>query len=280
MSALAEPAPANRRPGMTTGLCLLGAVAGLALLGPLVVANDPNAQDLVRILEAPSFAHPLGTDHVGRDVLARLVHGAARSLSLGLVSIVLATGAGTALGLLAAHSGRLADSLLMRLADLLLAFPGMLLALVIAGFLGGGVLPLLVGITLSIVPQFMRMARAVALGVLVEPHVEAARLAGFSTRRILVRHVLPPVWRQIATLATLGLGSTIMSISALGFLGLGLQPPTPEWGATISEMLPYLSEGPIQLAAPCLAIFASVLGATLVGQALSEQPATSAGEAR
>lgn len=277
MSVLAEPVAAPRPLGLVVGLCLLGAVAITAVLGPMLVPVDPNTQDLMRILEGPSLAHPLGTDHVGRDVLARLVHGAARSLSLGLFCVSLATTAGTALGLVAAHSGRLVDSLLMRLADLMLAFPGMLLALVIAGFLGGGVLPLLVGITLSLVPQFMRMARAVAIGVFAEPHVEAARLAGFPLHTILIRHVLPPVWRQIATLATLGLGSTIMSISALGFLGLGLQPPIPEWGATISEMLPYLSEAPVQVAAPCLAIFASVLGATLVGQSLSEQPQVSGG---
>lgn len=270
MSALVERRPTQRSAGLTVGVVLLGSMIALAVLGPLLVTADPNAQDLVRVLEGPTLSHPLGTDHVGRDILARLAHGAARSLSLGLACVVFATLGGTALGLVAAHAGRIGDSLLMRLADLMLAFPGMLLALVITGFLGGGALPLLIGITLSLIPQFMRMSRAVALGVLVEPHVEAARLAGFPPRTIVLRHVLPPVWRQITTLSTLGLGSTIISISALGFIGLGLQPPISEWGASINELLPYLSEAPVQLAAPCLAIFASVLGATLIGQALAE----------
>jgi ABC-type dipeptide/oligopeptide/nickel transport system permease subunit len=279
MSALAEPARPSPPAGLAIGLGLIAAITFTALLGPLLITADPAAQDLLHTLEAPSLAHPLGTDHVGRDVLARLVHGAARSLSLALACVGIATLSGSVLGLISAHAGRLADILLMRLADLMLAFPGILLALVIAGFLGGGALPLLIGITLSLVPQFMRMSRAVALGVLAEPHVEAARLAGFPRRTILTRHVLPPVSYQTVTLATLGLGGAIMSISALGFLGLGLQPPIPEWGATISELLPYLSEAPVQIAAPCLAIFISVLGATLVGQALAERPGRAEGGA-
>ncbi|MCH7728347.1 MAG: ABC transporter permease subunit, partial [Planctomycetes bacterium] len=120
------------------------------------------------------------------------------------------------------------------LADMMLAFPGILLAVVLAGFFGGGLLPMLIGINLTLWPQFARMSRAIALGTLQESHVEAAQLAGFPARTILTRHVLPPVLTQVLPLATLGLGTAVMSISALGFLGLGLQPPTPEWGAMIS----------------------------------------------
>jgi peptide/nickel transport system permease protein len=260
------------RPGLAVPLALLAAVAALAAFGPLLVRHDPVAQDLLRALEGPSLAHPLGTDHVGRDVASRLAHGAWRSLGLAFACVGVATAAGLALGLIAAYAGRWSDAAIMRLADLMLAFPGILLALLIAGLLGGGVLPLLIGIKLTLWPQFARMARAIALTELGEPHVEAARLAGFPARTILTRHVLPAVLRQTTTLATLGLGAAIMSISALGFLGLGLQPPTPEWGAMISELLPYMAEAPVQMAAPCLAIFVSVLGATLLGQALSESP--------
>lgn len=251
-------------------LILLGLVAALAILGPVLIPHDPIAQDLMRALEGPSLDHLLGTDHVGRDVAARLVHGAARSLGLALSCVTVATGVGLLLGLVAAYAGRWVDMAIMRLSDLMLAFPGILLALLIAGFMGGGILPMLIGIKLTLWPQFARMARAIALGELAQPHVEAARLAGFPAHTILARHVLPAVLRQTTTLATLGLGAAIMSISALGFLGLGLQPPTPEWGAMISEMLPTMSEAPVQMAAPCLAIFVSVLGATLLGQALSE----------
>lgn len=269
--ALTHPPARIRRP-LVAPLLLLGGLAALVVIGPLVIPLDPAAQDLVRTLEGPSAQHWLGTDHLGRDIAARLVHGGVRSLGIAVACVGFATGVGVALGLLAAYAGRVADIAIMRLADLMLAFPGILLALLISGFLGGGVLPMLIGIKLALWPQFARMARAIAIGELAQPHVEAARLAGFPALTILRRHVLPPVLRQTVTLATLGLGAAIMSISSLGFLGLGLQPPTPEWGAMISELLPYLAEAPVQMAAPCLAIFLAVLGATLLGQALAEPP--------
>lgn len=253
-------------------LALLAGVTMLVILAPLLARQDPTAQDLLLALEPPSLAHPLGTDHLGRDVAARLAHGGLRSLGLALSCVAIATGTGLALGLLATQAGRWGDMLIMRLADLMLAFPGILLALLIAGFLGGGILPMLIGIKLTLWPQFARLARAIALRELAQPHVEAARLAGFPASTILRRHVLPAVLRQTMTLATLALGAAIMSISALGFLGLGLQPPTPEWGAMISETLPYIAEAPVQMAAPCLAIFLTVLAATLLGQALTEAP--------
>jgi peptide/nickel transport system permease protein len=157
----------------------------------------------------------------------------------------------------------------MRLADLMLAFPGLLLALLFAGFLGGGVWPMLIGLKLALWPQYARMTEAVASRTWREPHVEAARLAGFGSGHILVHHVLPGVARTVTPLATLGIGAAIMSISALGFLGLGLQPPAPEWGTMINEMLPYLAEGQVQMAAPCAAIFLTVLAFTLAGRALT-----------
>lgn len=270
--ALTHPPAGIRRP-LVAPLLLLGGLAALVVIGPLVIPHDPAAQDLVRTLEGPSARHWFGTDHLGRDIAARLVHGGMRSLGIAVACVGFATGVGVALGLLAAYAGRVADIAIMRLADLMLAFPGILLALLISGFLGGGVLPMLIGIKLALWPQFARMARAIAIGELAQPHVEAARLAGFPALTILRRHVLPPVLRQTVTLATLGLGAAIMSISSLGFLGLGLQPPTPEWGAMISELLPYLAEAPVQMAASCLAIFLAVLGATLLGQALAETPA-------
>jgi ABC-type dipeptide/oligopeptide/nickel transport system permease subunit len=246
----------------------LAGLAALAFAGPLLAPLDPNAQDLMRVMEAPSAAHILGTDHVGRDILSRTLAGAPHSLGLAVLCVALASSTGVALGLLAANSGKIMRGVIMRLADLMLAFPGLLLALLLAGFLGGGLLPMLVGLKLALWPQYARMAEAVATSVLREGHVEAARLAGFPEQTILSRHVLPPVLRSILPLATLGVGQAIMSISALGFLGLGLKPPTPEWGAMISELLPFLAEGFVQIAAPCAMIFASVLTLTLAGRAL------------
>lgn len=262
----------------TRAIWPLAALVCFAVVGPLFTPLDPNAQDLMRVMEAPSARHLLGTDHVGRDILARVLAGAPHSLGLAVLCVALASSVGVALGLLAANSGTIVRALIMRLADLMLAFPGLLLALLFAGLLGGGIWPLLIGLNLSLWPQYARMAEPVSTGVLREGHIEAARLAGFPERTILFRHVLPPVLRSIMPLATLGVGQAIMSISALGFLGLGLKPPTPEWGAMINELLPFLSEGFTQMAAPCLLIFASVLMFTLAGRALGAQR-TDAGHA-
>jgi peptide/nickel transport system permease protein len=266
MSLVLPSVSARRR---LPALWPLLALTGLALFGPLLAPLDPNAQDLMRVMEPPSGRHWLGTDHVGRDILSRVLAGAPHSLGLAVLCVALASSVGVALGLLAANSNRLVRALIMRFADLMLAFPGLLLALLFAGFLGGGIWPMLIGLKLALWPQYARMAEAVATGVLRESHVEAARLAGFPERTILARHVLPPVLRAVMPLATLGVGQAIMSISALGFLGLGLKPPTPEWGAMISELMPFLAEGFVQMAAPCAMIFASVLTLTLAGRALA-----------
>ena len=252
---------------MTAGPMLLGLIGLVALAGPFLIGADPVAQDLLATLAPPNAAHPLGTDHVGRDMLARLVHAAPRSLGIAVGCVTLATLLGLTLGLVAARAGGWTEVLIMRLADLMLAFPGILLALLLAGFLGGGIVPMMIGITLTLWPNHARITRAVAAGVLAEAHVEAAELAGFPPRTILLHHVLPPVLRPVVALATLGVGSAVMTISSLCFLGLGLQPPTPEWGAMVSELLPFITEAPVQMAAPCLAIFLTVLGCTLAGEA-------------
>ncbi len=257
--------------GLRVGLALISGLALLCLIGPWLPLADPNAQDLVRTLAAPSLAHPLGTDHLGRSILSRTVHGAPRSLGIAVICVAIATSVGLLLGLIAAAGSRWLDSVIMRLADLVLAFPGLLLALLLAGLMGGGIIPMMIGIKLTLWPQFARMARATARVTLQETHVEAARLAGLSLLHILHHHLLPPVLRQTISLATLGVGAAILSISSLGFLGLGLQPPTPEWGAMISELLPYVAEAPVQMAAPCLMIVISVLGFTLLGEGLTEQ---------
>lgn len=256
------------------GGALVLAMVAFAIVAPLVVPHDPVRQDLASALAAPSLWHPLGFDHLGRDVAARVAHGAARSIGLAVLCVAGAFATGTALGLIAATSGRFPAAAIMRLADLMLAFPGILLALLFAGFFGGGIVPMLVGVKLTLWPQFARMTHSIATGQLLAPHVEAARLAGFPETTVLLRHVFPTVLRQTLPLATLGIGTAVMSISSLGFLGLGLQPPIPEWGAMISEILPYLSEAPVQMAAPCVALVLTVLGFTLGGRALTNPAAT------
>jgi ABC-type dipeptide/oligopeptide/nickel transport system permease subunit len=271
MSTAITLSPVDSLPplGLLVGMLLLLGLAVLCIVGPWLPMPDPTQQDLMATLAAPSAAHPLGTDHLGRSILARVVHGAPRSLGIAVLCVAIATALGLLLGLLAASGGRWTDMAIMRFADLVLAFPGLLLALLLAGFLGGGIIPMMIGIKLTLWPQFTRMARATARMTLQETHVEAARLAGLSRWHILRHHLLPPVLRQTISLATLGVGAAILSISSLGFLGLGLQPPTPEWGAMINELLPYVAEAPVQMAAPCLMIVISVLAFTLLGEGLT-----------
>ncbi len=159
MSMVVQPARARSVP---PSVWLMAALAGLALTGPFLAPQDPNAQNLMRVMEAPSAAHVLGTDHVGRDILSRVLAGAPHSLGLAVLCVALAAGIGVALGLLAANAGPFTRALVMRLADLMLAFPGLLLALLFAGLLGGGIWPLLIGLKLALWPQYARMAEAVA----------------------------------------------------------------------------------------------------------------------
>ncbi|WP_162251137.1 ABC transporter permease [Rhizobium sp. Root482] len=232
--------------------------------------RDPLHQDLMVALAPPSLGFPLGTDHLGRDVFARLFHALPRSIGIATAAMAAAAFFGTSAGLIAAASNRLVDGALMRLTDLALAFPGLLLAMVLAGLMGGGTMPVLLGISLAQWPQFARMTRTIAATVLTEAHIEASRLAGLAEWRILLRQVMPRVLSQTMALATLGVGGAVLTISSLGFLGLGLQPPTPEWGAMITELLPYMDLAKIQIAAPCIALFLTVLACMAAGRRLAE----------
>lgn len=267
-AAMTPDARLSKR-AMLSGLGLLGGLVALGVVPALLAGGDPIRQNLMQALAGPSLAHPFGFDHLGRDVWLRMIHGAPRSLGLAGLCVALSLMAGLVLGMAAARCGSFADTFVMRLADLTLAFPGILLALFLASFMGGGIVPVMIGINMSLWPQFARLARSSTRTILAEPHVEAAHLAGFSTASILRHHVLVPVVRQVLPLICLSLGGSILSISSLGFLGLGLQPPAPEWGQMISEMLPYLHQAPWQLAGPCLAILASVLCFFLVGERMT-----------
>lgn len=255
--------------GFAVGCVILAMLAVLAVVGPELPLADPIEQDLIAAFAPPDARRPFGADHLGRDMLARAIHAAPRSLGLALLCVGISAALGIAVGLTAAMGGRLADACFMRLADLALAFPGLLIALLLAGLMGGGLVPMTIGIQASLWPQFARMARAAAMVTLSAPHVEAALLAGFGQFHIVRRHLLPPVMRQTLPLAALGLGSAILSIASLGFLGLGLQPPVPEWGAMIGELAPHVAEAPVQVMLPCGLVMLSVLGFTLAGEGLA-----------
>lgn len=242
-------------------------VALLVIAGLLFYPADPYQQDLMRVLHPPSSEHWLGTDHLGRDVMARVLHASYRSIGIAIICVGVSVGVGGALGLTSALVGGVTDTVIMRAADATLALPGIVVALAFAAFFGGGVMPVILGLNLSFWPSFARLSRAIALSTLVENHVEAARMAGFGSLAILRRHLLPPVVIQLSGLVALNIGVAILSISSLGFLGFGLQPPQPEWGAMINELIPYMAEAKAQIAGPCLAIFVTVsLMSFLAGQ--------------
>jgi ABC-type dipeptide/oligopeptide/nickel transport system permease subunit len=256
---------------LRAGLGLAAGIAAFAVLGPFVVQADPDQQSLAAALTPPGEAYWLGADHVGRSLLARLAHGAWRSLGLAIFCVAAAGAVGVLAGLASAWRGGWVEIAVMRGADLVMAFPGLLLALLLAGLLGGGAGPLALGLTISQWPQFARVTRAAAASALTRPHVEAAALAGHSGWFILTRHVLPPLLPQIAAIASLSVGTAVLSIASLGFLGIGLQAPTAEWGAMVNETLPYHEEAPLLVWAPSLAIFVSVLALHLLGEGLSRE---------
>jgi len=256
---------------LRAGIALAGLVALFSALGPFLVTADPDRQLLAAALTPPGADFWLGSDPVGRSLLSRLAHGAWRSLGLAMGCVAVSCALGVGLGLYSAWRGGWVEALAMRAADLVMAFPGLLLALLLSGLLGGGPGPLALGLTVSQWPQFARVTRAAAASVLARPHVEAAILTGHAPRFILIHHVLPVIAPQIAAMASLGVGAAVLAIASLGFLGIGLQAPTAEWGAMVNEMLPYHEEAPLLVWAPSLAIFVSVLALHLLGEGLAER---------
>ena len=242
------------------GLVLVFLLLALAVLGPALVTVDPARQVLSRALEAPSPEFWLGTDHLGRSVLARLVHAARLSLGLAALSVLCAAGIGAGAGLLAAWLGGWVDRALGAVADALLAVPGLLLVLLLAAVAPGQAWALFVGLSLAASVEWFRLFRASARALIASPAVEAAGLLGFGWPHTLRRHVLPELLPLGGTLAALGLGNGVLAVGALGFVGVGLRPPTAEWGLMMTEMLPYHAEAPVALLAPAVCLFLLVAG--------------------
>lgn len=254
------------------GVAVVVIMVVMAVFAPLVARQDPNAIDLINLLEPPSRAHWLGTDVQGRDVWARLVYGARVSLAVGLVSQAIAVSIGVTLGLLAGYYRGWIDELVMRLADVTLAFPTLLLLIAMSAALqpSMGVVFVTIGVV-----GWAGMARLVRGQVLVVrdlEYVQAARALGARGRRVMLRHVLPNVVGPVVIAATLGIAGAIMAEAALSFLGLGIQPPTASWGSMIADGrdLDQLRNAPWTSIAPGLAIGAAVLGFNLLGDALRD----------
>jgi ABC-type dipeptide/oligopeptide/nickel transport system permease subunit len=246
------------------------AVFGVGLLLAFAAPYDPEQNRLVDALATPSLAHPLGTDHLGRDMLARLLYGGRYSLSIGFAAVALGLLVGVPLGAISGYYGGWVDLLIQRVVDVLLSFPGLLLALSLVAIIGVGLENVILSVGLALVPAFVRLVRAATLSIRQLTYVEGARCLGASDARVIGHHVLPNALAPVIVQATLGLGSTILTAAALGFLGLGVQQPTPEWGAMLGEGRQYIFSNPNLATFPGLAIFLSVLGFNLAGDGLRD----------
>ncbi len=252
------------------GLIVLGGFLVLTTLAPLILPYDPNMADLDHVLLPPSLAHPFGTDHLGRDLLTRVVFGTRVSFLIGILAVAFSASIGVPVGLVSGVRGGVVDLVAQRFVDLLLAFPGFLLALTLIAVLGVGVTNVVVSVGLAAVPQYVRLARGVALSVKEQAYIEAARAAGGGEGRILVRHVLPNCLAPLIVQSTLRLGEAILVAAGLGFLGLGVKPPTPEWGTMLGEGQSYLFSSWYIATFPGLAIFLAVIAANLLGDGLRD----------
>lgn len=257
-----------RRNSTRLGIGIAGFLVILAIAAPFVLPFQPNEQNPAEKLAAPGFKHLLGTDQYGRDVLARLADGAKRSLGAALVvlsgTLFLSLIVGIAVGI----TGGIVDTIAMRVVDVLLALPSLVLALALVGVLGVGFENLLIALVFSSLAYYTRLARSYTISARKRHDIIVARLSGVGWTRIVSGHVVPDVFAQLLIVATLDLGGVIVAFAGLSFLGLGVQPPDAEWGAMLSESRLFFTNAPWLLLAPAAAIFLSVMAANLIGGAL------------
>jgi peptide/nickel transport system permease protein len=250
---------------------LISLIALVSALAPLVAPYDPDRQELSASLAQPSAAHILGTDKLGRDLASRLAYGGRTTLLSALLVVALSTAAGTGLGLLAGYKGGWVDSLVSRVFDVLLAFPALLLALVVAAAFGRGIENAILSLSIVYVPMITRLVRSACLVERKLPYVEAGRALGYSSARIMFRHILPNVAPLLLVQVAIDFGYSILDLAAMSFLGLGVQPPASDWGAMLAEARDTLLVAPRLALAPGLAIMAVVVSFNLLGDALKER---------
>ena len=252
------------------GSLLLLAIALAVVLAPALSPYNPIKTNQRAPLEAPSAGHLMGTDRFGRDILSRVLWGGRLSLSVGVVSVGIAACSGVVLGLIAGYYGGRVDTLIMRLVDLLLAFPGILLALAIIATLGGSLVNLMIAVGIAAIPDYVRITRGTVLSLMEQEFVLAARVVGCRDHAIIFRHILPNVTAPLTVLATLGIAGAIITGSALSFLGLGVRPPAPEWGNMLAEGREFLEHAWWVAFFPGLAIMLAVFSINLLGDGLRD----------
>ena len=259
-------------PGPLLGTLIMLALAALAALAPVVAPHGPAEQFRDHLLLPPfvEATFPLGTDSLGRDILTRLLYGARLSLVIGAVVVALSLSVGTSLGLVAAFAGGIVDIVILRFMDVLLVFPSLLLAIVVVAILGPGLTNAMLAVAVVLLPSYVRLSRASALGELRREYGTATRSAGAGVARLMLLVVLPNCAAPLIVQATLGFSAAILDAAALGFLGLGAQPPTPEWGTMLADALQFYQRAWWLLTFPGLAILVTVLAFNLLGDGLRD----------
>jgi peptide/nickel transport system permease protein len=256
------------------GMIVISLFILMAIFAPLVAPYDPLAQNLTEKFAGPSLAHPFGQDELGRDILSRIIYGARISLTAGLAAVAVATVVGTIIGLVAGYVGRWPDSLLMRLMDVLLAFPSILLAIVIVSILGPSLPNAMLAIGIVFIPQIARVVRSAVISVRERDYIEAERAIGAANSQIVLSGVLPNSMAPLIVQATLTLATAILDVAALSFLGLGARAPTPEWGAMLTDAFHsgfgVFLEGQHAIIFPGIAIALSVLAVNFIGDGLRD----------
>lgn len=252
------------------GLIILAVLLLIAIFGPLIAPYSEVDQDLLNCYGLPSLQHPFGTDELGRDILSRLIIGSRASLKIGLVSIAGSAAIGIIIGCISGYFGGRADNVIMRLMDILQALPPMVLAIAVCAALGAGINNCILALIISSIPGFVRMARASVLNIRGMEYLEAATAINCSTSRIIIKHILPNALSPLIVQITMGVANSILSASAMSFVGLGVQPPDPEWGAMLSAGRNYIRNYPHMVIFPGVVIMITVLALNMLGDGLRD----------
>lgn len=259
-----------RNQSFVIGMAIIAIYLIMAMLGPLLAPADPLAQDIARNLETASLENPLGRDELGRDLFSRMLYGARYTLGIALAAVLIGLSSGLLLGSISGYFGGWSSSLIMRTMDVMLAFPGLLVAIAIVSILGNGLGNLIIAIGLASIPVFTRLVHAAFLSLRQEEYVAAAHAIGASHSRIIRRHVLPNSLAPLLVQTTYEIAGAILAASGLSFLGLGVQPPTPEWGVMLSRGRDYMRLAPHIVTTPGLFIAVAILSLNLIGDGLRD----------
>lgn len=254
----------------TLGLIVILIMIFLAIIAPEIMPYKIDALDLKNKLQGPSGTHWLGTDELGRDILSRLLYGSRFSLEIGIIGVLVSAGGGIVIGAIAGYFGGTTDNIVMRIMDVLQAMPGIVLAIAISATLGPGLVNCIIALSISAIPNYSRMTRASILNVRKMEYLEAAASINCSNLRIIVKHVLPNALSPLIVQSTMGIAGTIMNAAMLSFIGLGVQPPTPEWGAMLSAGRGYLRDYPHLCLFPGITIMITVLSLNMLGDGLRD----------